>query len=746
MAKHAAPADSWAAKQWGDASATTRVVVCGAGLFLAFELSSFSQEYLQTQLQFRHPALLAAVIPLGSALVGIASGGLREHRAPLRAHAAIGGLAWLSFYLSSLSSHYLSFPAFLVSRAAKLVPTMVVGSLWLRKRYLPTDWLAAALAVAGLAACLLADTNQAVTVTWQGLAIISVALFLDGLSSNAQEAIFKQFDASSAEVSAYSYGIAALCSLASGLAFTSLAQGLRAVADSGPVAGMLLVFALANYGSSAAIITMLKLNGAASTAFTSAVCKALTMAASYILFPKAIKTAQIAGMALVVSSVALAAVMKGRTGPALPASLDDSQADGESGATLAGWGEGEEAENAEIGGDDDEDELTPVDADALPSNEFFLPGALSPSAALSDDEQGGAAAAVSSSRRSSEGATAMLVSLGSSHTLEAQASNASSSPRAQSLHSGTEGDSAVGLPSPSRAAAIGAFVGAPTRVALKPVSPNAIAAASREAVRGAAKADGGAHGGTEDVASAAHTVAGTLSPGLRRRRVPALGERVPASVSVSAPTSPGGVPLMAGLRTAGSNGADVLAGPARAGSYSTTASPVTQLGRPPRPQDERGPRPPPPGLAQLSLLRQASSRQLTRVTSSVLGLHRPHAAFDSLSPIALRSPAEMWGQPLSGGVGARSANVAAAALQPHRRNASVAVMGGIATAGLSGRAGASASPTAGATDSRARAPSSSAPHGRAQSQPELPAIQAGGSWRASGAATGAAEGGRSRDD
>ena len=73
---------------------------------------------------------------------------------------------------------------------------------------------------------------------------------------------------------------------------------LRVDTTGGGVASLtpLAVFAVASFLSNVAVLTMLRDAGAASTSFTSTVCKALVILVSYALFPKPVAPAQVAGM------------------------------------------------------------------------------------------------------------------------------------------------------------------------------------------------------------------------------------------------------------------------------------------------------------------------------------------------------------------------------------------------------------------------------------------------------------------
>jgi drug/metabolite transporter (DMT)-like permease len=353
-------------------------------MFVSFEASGLAQEFL-LHAGFRNPALVSLLVPLSASLPAWAGALLSSssaspvlpRSAPLRAHLAIGVLLFLSFHLTSLAPLLMSYPAFLAGKAAKLLPTMAIGTLWLNKHFDAVDWLAALLTAAGLALALGADPSvhshassssssaaaaaaSGSAVVGGGALILGGALVFDGAATNAQSALLQQYAAEPKEIAAYAMGVATLLAAANGLLFGGLLTGLDRVLLEPRIGAAVAVFAVASFLSNVAVLTMLRDAGAASTSFTSTVCKALVIVVSYALFPKPVAAAQVAGMSCVLLSVALAAW--GKTAPAV---AQPPQGDGEADQEgLEGGDEEEEEEREEedplfassVGGEDGEDE------------------------------------------------------------------------------------------------------------------------------------------------------------------------------------------------------------------------------------------------------------------------------------------------------------------------------------------------------------------------------------------------------
>jgi len=310
----------------------TRALVSSAVLCVSLLLQSHVQERLNREASFRahSSAVLSLCVPLGALLAGAArsscGGGARRaaRRAPLRAHAVLGLLLWGSFLLSAVGPLHMPMPIFLAAKSVKILPTMVIAALWLRKRFRAVDWAAAALSALGLVLCLTGgsggDTARgSVAAALRrdgapsafGVAVMVGALACDGGAANAQEAIMAHFGAPAAELAAYTYGFATAASVAHGLARGSLLGGARALAREPRVAAAVGAYALASLGATAATLDLIARLGASTSMFVSSLAKAAVILSSVLLsahFQTSRK--QAAGIALVFASAGFAVLAR----------------------------------------------------------------------------------------------------------------------------------------------------------------------------------------------------------------------------------------------------------------------------------------------------------------------------------------------------------------------------------------------------------------------------------------------------
>ena len=244
--------------------------------------------------------VLGLLGPLGVAVGGTLLLLLRHTTptAPLRAHVVCGTLTFLSFWSASQALLLLPYAVFLVAKATRLMPTMLVGAWLLNKRYAKRDWSCAALSVIGLGLVLWhghgasppavgaaapLPTHSPLPLTASssltGGALMLASLLCDAFYSNTQQVLMEQHKSSSAEVSALSFGFAVvLFFVSSALGGTNVAARLVAGAASPSVGKWLITYTLLNTATTLAILESMKEIGAVRTGLLSLVARAASIA------------------------------------------------------------------------------------------------------------------------------------------------------------------------------------------------------------------------------------------------------------------------------------------------------------------------------------------------------------------------------------------------------------------------------------------------------------------------------------
>lgn len=297
-------------------------LLCG-GMATAAVLSTVSGEILHHDAGFHHSRVVAAVIPLGTAAWGTTAGGFRERRAPVAAHIACAVLIFVAFWLGATAQALLPSQEFLAAKAAKLIPTMLLGSVLLRKSYRWLDWAAAGLAICGLIMVQPQHSHSSADgVSVSGAMVVIASLFFDAAYANVQEQVVRAHGAQPSELAACGMGFAAVLFFAVTIPDADSRAGLWRVVTEAKVAGGLALFAAANVLGAVCGLRMVASFGASAAGFSSIIAKTTALAALLILFPRDVPVKTLVGAGLVFMAVVLASSGKPAPPPGSPVASD----------------------------------------------------------------------------------------------------------------------------------------------------------------------------------------------------------------------------------------------------------------------------------------------------------------------------------------------------------------------------------------------------------------------------------------
>ena len=349
----------------GHLSSTQQYAACTVVLFFFTIMYGYLQELVVVHLFAKRHGLFVTLLQLASytllAGISLAVSGDAERRIPRRyvVVLAVGQAAMQS--LSNLSMRYINYPAKVLFKSSRVVPTMLFGVVFMRKRHAWREVAVVLMMVAGLVIFMLADVHAATrsrhpaSFEMAGVCLICCSLVIDAAIINLQEQLFARYQPSEEELVYASYSGGSLLLLIislvtgefrAGFAFLADTDGPwdRAVAGGGGGGGgardgdgagdgaieaasgmahapfIVFIFSATGFAGVSAVAALTKRFGALVAALTTTARKAVTIALSFLLFPKPFCAQHLVGAAVFLCAVVLKAREKGGGVVGAPAS------------------------------------------------------------------------------------------------------------------------------------------------------------------------------------------------------------------------------------------------------------------------------------------------------------------------------------------------------------------------------------------------------------------------------------------
>ena len=238
--------------------------------------------------------------------------GERHRHGSLRDYAALSVLTAGGMWATNASLAYLNYATRVLFKSSKLVPTMIVGRAMQGRRYSGLEYFAAGLLVVGIALFTMGDRAVAPNFHVMGVGLVTVGVFADAATSNFEEANFfrREPAASQAEVVLYSSAIGTLYTLLVTAPTGELGPAVAHSVANPNVMVLLVSSAVSGYVSVSFALLLIKAYGATNTEIVKSLRKVLTVAISFVLYPKPLAWQYGVGGALVAGSLALSHHLK----------------------------------------------------------------------------------------------------------------------------------------------------------------------------------------------------------------------------------------------------------------------------------------------------------------------------------------------------------------------------------------------------------------------------------------------------
>mmetsp|Transcript_124062 Transcript_124062/g.185423 ORF Transcript_124062/g.185423 Transcript_124062/m.185423 type:complete len:323 (+) Transcript_124062:15-983(+) len=155
----------------------------------------------------------------------------KKNTTPQSKFMIIAVLYLAAMFASNAALVYVPYPTQVLAKACKPIPVMLVGFLFLRKKYRVLEWLCVLLIVIGIALFLMKDKPVAHDVDqlhyWIGVGLLLLSLLCDGFTGPLQEKIFASSKPSALRMMMLNNLYASIICFVCAFVFTN--QGMRAI-------------------------------------------------------------------------------------------------------------------------------------------------------------------------------------------------------------------------------------------------------------------------------------------------------------------------------------------------------------------------------------------------------------------------------------------------------------------------------------------------------------------------------------
>lgn len=259
------------------------------GVFVSFLVQGTAQEALYTRTKFQESIFFTFVQFLGyfslttPFFVQIVRGKQRLH-ASVKLYFIVSISLVCSMGLSNLSVERLSYPTAVLFKSSKLIPVMVGGFVFLKKRYNWIEVLAVLLVVAGLVGISYSDKISKNKFDMVGVVLSVISLCFDAIASNLQEKALSVHNAPQAEVISMMYFIGIVILFVVSVISGQFATGVEKAIEEPRIIAYLAAFGFLGAIGVQFVYLLMKAFGSLVTVMVTSTRKAFTVCLSFLIF------------------------------------------------------------------------------------------------------------------------------------------------------------------------------------------------------------------------------------------------------------------------------------------------------------------------------------------------------------------------------------------------------------------------------------------------------------------------------
>lgn len=234
-----------------------------------------------------------------------------KRKASLRQYAQLSVFTLGGIFFTNYSLKYLNYPTRVMFKSSKVIPVMVVSVLLQGKRYTNIEYLGTFILVLGIVIFTIGDSEVSPKFDIKGVALISLGVIFDALTSNYEEkSFFRGLKCSQAEVMMWAsiFGSiwATLGMFVNGTLFPSIGFAMQ----NPNMVFSVFSFAVMGYCSSIFILVLIKHFGATEAEIVKSCRKVFTIILSFLTVAKPITFMHIVGGLIFTLSILLSVYAK----------------------------------------------------------------------------------------------------------------------------------------------------------------------------------------------------------------------------------------------------------------------------------------------------------------------------------------------------------------------------------------------------------------------------------------------------
>ncbi|OHS97739.1 Adenosine 3'-phospho 5'-phosphosulfate transporter 2 [Tritrichomonas foetus] len=265
------------------------LIIGVVGIFVSFLLQGTAQETLAVKFHFNEIIFLTLVqfvsyFLFSSMFIFRVIAKKAKFHAPFYVYLFSGIPLCISMFSANISCNHLSYPTQVLFKSSKMVPLMIVGYVFMNKRYSLFEVCSVLLVTSGLIGISLSDIKAKNTFDSIGLITIFISLICDAISSNAQDKLFSTYKCEQSETIAMTYGIGSLLLLVASIVSGQLNNGITACIQNRELSLQVFYFAFLGAAGVQFVFLLIKSFGSLNAVMVTSLRKAFSICLSFLMF------------------------------------------------------------------------------------------------------------------------------------------------------------------------------------------------------------------------------------------------------------------------------------------------------------------------------------------------------------------------------------------------------------------------------------------------------------------------------